>query len=137
MARFWTCHWQFRSWRDDINTEFEPVCSSGSNSFTKRGVSVGDTAYIVSLGGGQLFVGGRMVVKRIVSREEAVDLWDNDNMHDSEEWIVDPELQGTLLHLHRRLAPSLTKRLRFGLAPPPALRKSTTSSRVLNAPSCI
>lgn len=113
MARFWTFHWQFRLWRDDINTEFEPVCSSGSNSFTKRGVSVGDTVYVVSLGGGQLYLGGRMIVKRIVSRPEAVRLWNNDDLYDAEEWVVDPEESGTPLHLHRRLAPTLTKRLRF------------------------
>jgi hypothetical protein len=113
VARFWTCHWQFRLWRDDINTEFEPVCSSGSNSFTKRGVSVGDSVYIVSLAGGQLYLGGRMVVKRIVTREEAVRLWDDDNLYDAAEWIVDPDQQGTPLHLHRRLAPAVTKRLRF------------------------
>lgn len=113
MARFWTCHWQFRLWRDDINTEFESVRSSGSNRFTERGVSVGDTVYIVSLGGGQLYLGGRMVVQRIVSRDEAVELWDNDNLYDAEEWVVDPDEQGTPLHLHRRLAPAVTKRLRF------------------------
>jgi hypothetical protein len=113
VTRFWTCHWQFRLWRDDINAEFAPVCLSASNSFTKRGVSVGDTVYIVSLSGGQLYLGGRMVVKRIVSREEAVRLWDNGNLYDAEEWIVDPEKQGTPLHLHRRLDSALTKRLRF------------------------
>jgi predicted HNH restriction endonuclease len=56
-----------------------------------------------------------MPVKRIVSRHEAVRLWDKDNLYDAEEWIVDPEQTGTLLHLHRRLSPTLTKQLRFEL----------------------
>lgn len=113
MNSVWTCHWRFRYWRPDINREGRPVCSSGSNSFRKRGVSVGDSVYIVSLSAGQLYLGGRMVVQRIVSRPEAVRLWNNDSLYDAEEWIVDPEESGTLLHLHRRLSPALTKRLRF------------------------
>lgn len=42
MARYWTCHWQNRFWRDEINTEYHAVRSSGSNSFRKRGVAGGD-----------------------------------------------------------------------------------------------
>lgn len=63
MTRFWTCHWQFRYWRPDINREGQPVCSSGSNSFVRRGVSVGDVVYVISLSGGQLYLGGRMMVR--------------------------------------------------------------------------
>jgi hypothetical protein len=96
-----------------VNSEGLPVRSSGSNSFHKRGVSSGDTIYIVSLGAGQLYLGGRMTVKRIVSRSEAVRLWNTDTLYDAEEWAVDTEQSGTLLDLHRRLAPGLTKRLRF------------------------
>lgn len=54
MARFWTCHWQKRGWCDDINPEYEPTSGSLSNIFRKRGVSVGDVVYIVSLIDGQL-----------------------------------------------------------------------------------
>ena len=113
MTRSWTCHWQFRYWRPDVNREGQPVRSSGSNSFHKRGVSIGDFVYVVSLSGGQLYLGGRMTVKQIVSRPEAVLLWNNDNLYDADEWIVDPEQAGTSLDLHRRLAPALTKQLRF------------------------
>ena len=54
-----------------------------------------------------------MTVKQVVSREEAIQLSNDDTLYDAEEWIVDPEHAGTPLHLHRRLAPSLTKQLRF------------------------
>ena len=64
MARFWTCHWQNRFWHDDVNAEYKTVRSSGSNSFRKRGVSVGDMAFIISLADGQLLLGGRMTIKR-------------------------------------------------------------------------
>jgi len=117
MTRFWTCHWQFRFWRPDINTEGQPVTASGSNSFRKRGVSVGDSVYIISLSAGQLYIGGRMAVKQIVSRQEALTLLNRDNLYDAREWIVDPEESGTLLHLHRRLSPALTRQLRFVSGP--------------------
>ncbi len=113
MTRFWTCHWQFRYWRPDVNNEGEPVCSSGSNNFHKRDVSVGDFVYIVSLSEGYLYLGGRMIVEEIISRQEAVRRWKDDNLYDAEEWIVGPEESGTLLNLKRRLAPALTKQLRF------------------------
>lgn len=87
--------------------------ATGSNSFRKRGVSVGDSVYIISLNAGQLYLGSRMAVKQIVSRQEAVTLLNTDNLYDAREWIVDPEESGTLLHLHRRLSPALTRQLRF------------------------
>lgn len=113
MPRYWTCHWQFKYWNPDNNAEGEPVCSSGSNMFRKRGVSLGDIVYVISLAGGQLYLGGRMTVKDIVSRPEAVKLWGSDSLYDADEWVVDPEESGTSLHLHRRLSPSITKQLRF------------------------
>ena len=113
MARFWTCHWQNRFWRDDVNSEYAAVRSSGSNSFRKRGVSVGDVAYIISLADGQLLLGGRMTIKQIVSRDEAVRLWGSDNLYPADEWIIDPDESGTPLNLHRCLATAVARRLRF------------------------
>lgn len=113
MVRFWTCHWQNRFWRGDVNAEYKAVRSSGSNSFRKRGVSVGDVAFIVSLLDGQLLLGGRMTIKRIVSREERLRIWDARKLYPADEWIIDPDESGTPLNLHRRLAPSVARRLRF------------------------
>jgi len=113
MTRFWTCHWQNRFWRNDVNREYGPCCSSGSNSFRKRGVSVGDVAYIISLADGQLLLGGRMTIRRVVTRDEAVRIWDAENLYDAAEWIIDEAKTGTPLNLHRRLAPEVTRRLRF------------------------
>jgi hypothetical protein len=83
-------------------------------------MSVGDSAYIISLSGGQLYLGGRMVVKRIVTRPEAVQLLNNDDLYNADEWIVDPEKSGTLLNLHHRLSPALTKQLRLILSSGPS-----------------
>ena len=63
--RFWTCHWQFRYWRPDVNSEGQPIRGSGGNRYTTRGIrgGRGDRAYIVSLSDGQLYLGGRMTVR--------------------------------------------------------------------------
>ena len=113
MAKFWTCHWQFRYWRPDVNGEGQPVRTSGSNRFHERGVSSGDTVYVVSLGGGQLYLGGRMIVDRVISRDELVRITGRDGFYDASEWVVGVEGSGTILDLHRRLDPAITKRLRF------------------------
>lgn len=113
MSRFWTCHWHFRFWRPDVNREGQPVSASASNNFRRRGVSVGDSVYVISLSHGQLYLGGRMVVRQIVSRQEAVRLRNNDNLYDADEWVIDPAEAGTLLNLHRRLSPALTRQIRF------------------------
>jgi hypothetical protein len=121
MARYWTCYWQYRYWRNDINPEYEPISSSGSNKFRERGVSVGDAVYIVSLESGQLFLGGRMVVKAIVSRPEASRMLDEDRLFETaEEWIIDPDRTGTRLHLRRRLSPEIAKKLQFLLKTGPS-----------------
>ncbi len=113
MTRFWTCYWQNRFWRADVNTEYRSFCASGSNSFRERGVSIDDVAYVVSIAEGQLLLGGRMTIKRIVSRDEAVRIGREDNLIDTDEFIIGEEESGTPLNLHRRLAPDVARRLRF------------------------
>ena len=113
MPRFWTAYWQNIRWRDDVNAEYDPVHASGSNLFSIRGVAAGDTVYVVSCADGQLLLDGKMTVKRLVSRSEAVEIWDNDGLYDASEWVVDEALEGTPLQLHRQLSPSVSRQLRF------------------------
>jgi hypothetical protein len=110
-TRFWTYHWQNKLWRNDVNPEYEPVGCSLGNIFTKRGIAPGDVVYIVSLAEGQLLLGGRMTVERIVGYEEAVAHFDNENLYEAKECLIGKS--GTPLNLHRRLSPSITKQLRF------------------------
>lgn len=113
MPNFWTFHWQNRYWRDDINAEYEPVHSSGSSNFQKRGVKVGDVVYVISLVDGQLCLGGRMIVSQIIDRAEAVRILKNDNLYEADEWIIGKQQDGTPLNLRRRLSTSLARQLRF------------------------
>jgi hypothetical protein len=112
VSRFFTCHWQSRYWRPDCNTPDVPIRAAGSNKFTERGAcgGLGHLLYIVSLADGQLYLGGRMRVSRIVSRAEAVRITGSDRLYDASEWVIDDE-GGTPLHLRRRLAPEATRQI--------------------------
>jgi hypothetical protein len=55
----------------------------------------------------------RMTVKQIVSRAEAIRIRNNENLYDADEWTIDDEEAGTPLNLHRRLAPEVSRQLRF------------------------
>ena len=109
--RYWTSYWREGSWA--VNVEYKPVSFSGSNSFRKRGVSVGDVIYIVSQLSGQLLLGGRMTVGDIVSRDEAARIRKRNDLYDVDEWVVGERGSATALHQHRQLAPEVTKQLRF------------------------
>lgn len=112
-SRFWTCCWKFRYWRADSNSEYESVGRSAGNNFTKRGVSPGDVVYIVSLSEGQLFLGGKMTVDRIMGHHDAMDFFGDEYLYDANEHLIGVDRSGTPLNLHRRLSPALTKQLRF------------------------
>src|SRR5258706_5957739 len=113
VTRSWTCYGngengRYGKWKG--NPEYEPVNFSGGDSFRNRGVSAGDVVYIISQGSGQLLLGGRMTVVRIVSRDEAIRIRKRDDLYPADEWLVGEQGSGTPLNLHRQLTPELTKR---------------------------
>lgn len=114
-TRFWAYHWQNRYWRRDVNPEYMPVGHSAGNSFRKRGIAKGDVVYVISLIDGQLMLGGRMTVDRIINYEEAVAHFGDENFYEAAEHLIGVEGSGTPLNLHRQLSPQITKRLRFQL----------------------
>ena len=111
--RFWTNYWKNRFWRDDVNKEHEPVRHAAANTFRRSGVSPGDMVYIVSLADGQLFLGGRMTVKQIASKDDAVKILRTDELYEADEHAIGEESDGTPLNLHRRLASAVSRQLNF------------------------
>ncbi len=110
--RYWTVHWQNRYWHNRSNPEGEPIQAAGSNQFIRRGVSPGDSVYVVSLRAGRLLLGGRMTAKKIVSRDEASRITGSSNLYPAHEWVVDPEREGTRLNLQLGLDAELAKKIR-------------------------
>ncbi len=111
---YWTSYWREENWKS--NNEYEPLQASGG-SFRKRRVSTGDTLYVVSLSAGQLLLGGRMIVDRIVTHQEAQKILGND-LYEAQDWVMPKNGSGTPLHLHRKLAPEIAKQLRFQTGKP-------------------
>ena len=110
--QFWTTHWQQSFWNPKSNVDGAPIQGAGSSVFGQRGVAVGDVIYIISLAAGHLFLGGKMQITEIVSRDEAAEILGSENLYDANLWAIS-KTGGTSLHLRRRLAPSLTKKLLF------------------------
>src|ERR1035437_2524139 len=110
ITRYWTTYWREKYWA--VNEEHEAVQSSGG-SFRKRGVSIGDVLYIISQRFGQLLVGGRMTIGRIVTREEAARIRKRKDLYNADEWVIGQKGSGTAFRQHRQLAPEITKQLRF------------------------
>ncbi len=108
--RYWTSYWKQKNW--SVNAQGQPILFSGG-SFTKRGVSVGDVVYIVSQRAGQLPLGGRLIVGTFHTREEAVRIRKRNDLYGAPEWIHAQEHSGTPFDQNRRLAPEMTRRLRF------------------------
>lgn len=113
--RYWTSYWRAKYW--SLNEEGAPLSSSGG-SFTKRRISQGDALYVVSLRGGQLLVGGRMIVDKVVSREEAMRIRKTSDLYPAGEWVIAKDGSGTLLHHNRELSDDISKLLRFASGRP-------------------
>lgn len=111
--RYWLCHWQKRFWRGDVNVEHEPIRASGSNRFGVRRVRRGDVIFVVSQSEGQLMLGGRLTVGKIVSRAQAVRTLKDDGLYDASDWAIALKGSGSPLRLHRRLAPDVSRQLMF------------------------
>jgi hypothetical protein len=111
MSRYWTSYWQGKYWLG--NKEYAPLARSGGNRFAARGIAPGDFAYVVSVQGGHLFLGGRMQIDAVVSRSEATLLSGGRNLYPADEWLVARKGTGTPLMLHRRLTLELARELRF------------------------
>jgi hypothetical protein len=111
MVRFWTSYWRGANWLG--NAEFSEVRYSGGNLFKQRGMTPGDVVYIVSVQRGELFLGGRMQIAEIISRDEAVRRRGRSDLYDAPQWLVGKSGTGSPLHLHRIVAPDLARDLRF------------------------
>jgi hypothetical protein len=77
--------------------------------------------YVVSLRGGQLLVGGRMIVDTVVSREEAMRVRKRRDLYPTGEWVIAKVGSGTPLQLNRELSPDISKLLRFASGRPTLL----------------
>jgi len=112
MPRYFTFHWRQEFWRPDVNSDGEAIRASGSNVFRQRHLDRDDVLYIVSLIDGYMYLGGKLLVRKIVTRKEAIEIFGNPNRYNAKEWAINKDGMGcTPLNLKRRLAPEVTRKL--------------------------
>ncbi len=121
MKRYWTTHWRSEDWNDKSNTHGARITLTGSNMYRKRGISPGDVVYVVSQRAGKLLLGGRLVVKAIVSRKEAVRLAGKKPLFPVRDWAT--ARSATNLDLNRSVAAKHARLLRF-VSPSGELRQA-------------
>jgi hypothetical protein len=74
METSWIYSWNRNGWeqkRQDVQFGEKELRYASSDNFTRRGVSVGDTLFVVSVRGGNLYLGGKIEVAEVLPREEA------------------------------------------------------------------
>ncbi len=114
MIKYWTCHWQFKYWTPSHNEEGKAIVASGSNLFLDRGVRTNDLVYVISMSRGLLYLGGRMTVRELITRDAAVSRLGNDRLYEgADEWILGDKSGGTLLRLNRRLSADVSAKIQF------------------------
>jgi hypothetical protein len=74
MVRYYTQYWTNDTWRymTEIKAQIQSyrLARAGSNIFRNRGVKPGDYVYIVTVIDGELFLGGRIHVDKILDQDQ-------------------------------------------------------------------
>ncbi len=74
MGRSWIYSWNKKGWEkktQDVQFGEGELRYAASDNFTRRGVSAGDTLFIVNVRGGSLYLGGKIEVAEVLPREDA------------------------------------------------------------------
>ena len=115
MSRYFTHYWQNSTWEmnEEVSGDDELLDHIAGNLFTLRGVSVGDTIYVVTNLSGDLYLCGKMVAGKICDQRTAAkfvgrepeDLWE------ASEHILARE--ATPMDFGLKVPLEITARLRF------------------------
>jgi hypothetical protein len=85
MARFFTYSWQYTQARK--GSETGPLGHAAGSRFSSRGIEPGDFLYIVAVRRGQMYLLGKMLLGKIVSKEEARRILGTER-HDAREHLI-------------------------------------------------
>jgi hypothetical protein len=89
MKRHFTHYWTNKTWDDQVaGIAYKALRHSASNIFRARGISKGDSLYVITVKQGQLLLLTRLVVAKVCSFEEAAHLLNSRNLWEAEDHIV-------------------------------------------------
>src|SRR6266498_1960099 len=115
MSRNFTHYWQNSTWyrSQEWHAEGDLLNYTSGNLFTKRGVEIGDTVYVVTVLSGQLYLCGKLIVGRICNAHQAAKFLDREaeGLWKASEHIV--ALAATPMRFDVEVPLALTAGLRF------------------------
>jgi hypothetical protein len=112
MPRYFTHYWKNGTWYSNQGYEGEPCNHLAGNMFRKRNVAREDFIYVVTVQEGQLFLGGRMQIDEIISRDRAIELLGTDDLWEAEEQVIAIPGTGTPMRLDRIVPVETVRQLR-------------------------
>jgi hypothetical protein len=92
MERYFTNYWTNETWDYNVgrmlNDSERKLRHTASNMFRKRGVSEGDSLYIITVKWGQLLLLCKLTVSDMCGYEEAVRLLENEDLWPAEDHVI-------------------------------------------------
>src|SRR5580704_18063690 len=92
MKRYFTHYWTNKSWDYNVARMFDDsdktLDHTAGNLFRDRGISKGDSVYIITVKRGQLFVLGKLTVAKVCGFEVAARLLKTKDLWEAEDHII-------------------------------------------------
>src|SRR5271165_5769115 len=88
MKRYFTHYWKNKIWDYEVGRSDKTVSHTASNMFRNRGISKGDSVYIITVKRGQLFLLCKLTVAYICGFEKAARLLKTEDLWEAEDHIV-------------------------------------------------
>lgn len=133
MSRGFTHYWNRESW-DASEASGWNLQWLASSLWERAGVGPGDAVYPVTLRDGTTYLGGRMIVDRVVSRAEALRILGTDDIWDAPLVALGRADASTGMDYNRIIPPEIVRRLRFdasGEERPPVLHGDVLDQQTL------
>ena len=115
MSRYFTHYWKNSTWyrSQEWHADGDLLTYVAGNLFTKRGVEIGDTVYVVTVLSGNLYLCGKLIIGKICNAHEAARLLGRkaEELWDASEHVVASE--ATPMRFDLAVPLTVTAGLRF------------------------
>jgi hypothetical protein len=107
---YFTAYWGPGPWNSNAG---KPIAWAASDGFAARGVSVGDTVYLVHYENREVFVGARLRVAEVLTEEQARQRLDPEGLWDARDYVLAAPGTEEQLNPDRIVARDLLRQLVF------------------------
>ncbi len=113
MTRYFTHYWSNSTWDEQkaLGLQGTIIPHLAGNLFKKRGVSIGDFIYVLSVINGELFVSAKLKVGFIGTAAEAANILQDSNLWEAEDHVIAD--QATIQNFDLMIPNEVTRKLFF------------------------